>query len=427
MNQSTIVLIIFLFTIISFFTNKIPISVTSLISVLLIVVTGCLEPKKALAAFSDSSIILMASMFVVAAGFSKTQMVDKIAGLLTKIGGGNYKKVMIGYIFIAFVLAQFIPSASAVFGLVYPLALAMAKELKISPSKIMFPLGIVCIILVMNLPIGAAATTYAQYNALFENYGYTGFQFKLLDPLIARIPVIVIVLVYSMFFSYKFTPDKPSVEITDLESSNKGNKQYLDPVREVIGYTIFIAVTLGLLFQKFIGLDVWVIAMIGAVLMVATGILNEREAVTSMNLPMLLMIAGLYALGSALDSTGAGEIIGNSVARFVGGSRNGYLLGGMFYIVSFLITQVMSNLATSSIFGPIAILTSKSLGANPMGPLVLVWIGAFTDMAPLTPTAAMIMAAGGYDVKDMLKMGWLPAVLLAITVIPWVMTIFPAF
>lgn len=64
-----------------------------------------------------------------------------------------------------------------------------------------------------------------------------------------------------------------------------------------------------------------------------------------------------------------------------------------------------------------------------MGPMILVWIGAFAAyMTPLsTPTVAMVMATGGYNVKDMFKMGWLPAVLIAVTVIPWVMTIFPAF
>lgn len=429
MNQSAITLVIFLFTIIGFLLNKLPMAVTSLISMLLLVVTGCLEPGKALAVFSNPTILLMGSMFVVAAGFGKTQMVDKIASLLSRVSGGNYKKIMIGYILIAFALAQFIPSSSAVFGMVFPLALAMSKELKISPSKVMFPLGLVCITLVMNLPIGGAATTYAQYNALLETYGYANFKFGLLDPVTARIPVIIIVLIYSMFLSHKFTLEEPTIKIQELESSNRSNKQYLDPVREVIGYVVFIAVTLGLLFQKFIGLDTWVITMIGAVLIVATGILNDKEAILSMNLQMLFLVAGSFALGSALDATGAGKIIGDVVAKLVGGSRNGYIFGGTFFIVPFLLTQVMSNLAVANVFVPIAILASKSLGANPMGPMVLVWIGAFTAyMTPLsTPTAAMVMAAGGYSVKDMFKMGWLPAVLIAITVIPWVMTIFPAF
>lgn len=429
MNHVTITLLIFLFTIISFLLNRIPMSVTALITMLLLLITKSLEPSKALAVFSNSNLILMGSMFVVAAGFGKTRMVEKIAGLMTKVGGGDFRKIMIGYILIAFALVQFIPSSSAVFGMVYPLALAMSKELKVSPSKVMFPLGLVCIAMVMNLPVGGGATTYAQYNGLLETYGYTEFHYNLLDPLIARIPVIIIILSYSMFFAGKFTPSVPSIAVQELIKSESSQKKYLNSTREILGYTIFIAVTLGLLFQKSIGLDAWIITMIGAVAMVATGILNEREAVTSLNMQMLFLVAGSFALGAALDATGAGEIVGNFVATLMGSNPNGLLLGAIFFIVPFLMTQAMSNLAIANIFVPIAILTCKSLGANPLGPMILVWIGAFTAfMTPLsTPTVAMLMATGGYTIKDMFKMGWSPALLITITVIPWVMFIFPAF
>ena len=101
----------------------------------------------------------------------------------------------------------------------------------------------------------------------------------------------------------------------------------------------------------------------------------------------------------------------------------------MFFLVPFVLTQFMMNWAVLNMFAPIAILTCTAIGANPIGPLVLVATGALTAfMTPLaTPSVAMFMGIGGYDQKTMFKMGWLPALILCIVNVVWVMTIFPAY
>ena len=108
---------------------------------------------------------------------------------------------------------------------------------------------------------------------------------------------------------------------------------------------------------------------------------------------------------------------------------NGYLIGFVFFIVPFLLTQVMMNNAVWNIFVPICILTCKTLGCNPLGPVMLVISGSLTAfMTPLaTPAVAMVMNGGGYDVKTLLKMSILPAVLICILSVGWIMTYFPAY
>ena len=113
----------------------------------------------------------------------------------------------------------------------------------------------------------------------------------------------------------------------------------------------------------------------------------------------------------------------------LGVGANGYLIGFVFFIVPFLLTQVMMNNAVWNIFVPICILTCKTLGCNPLGPVMLVISGSLTAfMTPLaTPAVAMVMNGGGYDVKTLLKMSILPAVLICILSVGWIMTYFPAY
>lgn len=76
---------------------------------------------------------------------------------------------------------------------------------------------------------------------------------------------------------------------------------------------------------------------------------------------------------------------------------------------------------------PITIMTCVALGYNPVGPLILTITGSLTAyMSPLaTPTVPLMMSVGGYNQKDLLKMSWLPAIIVCITAVGWTMTIFP--
>ena len=67
----------------------------------------------------------------------------------------------------------------------------------------------------------------------------------------------------------------------------------------------------------------------------------------------------------------------------------------------------------------------KSMGANPIGPIMLCMIAAMTAFfSPLaTPAVPIMMGAGNYSVKDLVKMGILPAVVITIVTVGWIMTI----
>lgn len=82
MSTSTITLIFLLFAIIMFVTEKIPLSVTSMIVCIGLVLTKVLTIKEAFSGFIDNNVILFVAMFIVGGALFETGMANKIGGLL---------------------------------------------------------------------------------------------------------------------------------------------------------------------------------------------------------------------------------------------------------------------------------------------------------------------------------------------------------
>ena len=424
----TICIVICILTMVSYIVGKIPMGLTALISMIAFILTGCLDPQTAAGLFGNTNGIMMLSMFVVAAGFNRTRFVKVVASSVNKIAKGSLVRVMFGYVLITMILSQFIQSSVVVYGLMAPMLIATCDELGISPSRVLFPIAMACISTVSALPLGSGATVFAEMNGYLGANDYTVYQVALTDPMKVRFPAMIVMFLYCVFFAWKIAPATPPLKSNALEARGDG-KEDLAPFQERAGYVIFILTTLGLLFQQFIAIDTWVICFIGAVAMVLCGVLTEQEAVKAMNMPMAFLFVGSLALGSALTQTGAGEVVGSILAEFANTLSNPYLIGLVFFIVPFLLTQIMMNRTVILIFEPIAILACKALGADPVGIVLLVQSACLSSfMTPMaTPAVPMCMANGGYDLKSIIKQSLIPAALLCVVSVGWIMTVFPMY
>ena len=428
MTSLTICLIICVLTMISYVWGKLPMGLTALTSMAAFILTGCLDPKTALGYFGNSNGVMIVAMFVVAAGFTRTQFVKKAAASVNKIAHGSLTMVMLGYVLVTALLAQFIQSSVIVFGIMAPMMIATCDELKISPSKTLFPLSIVSISTISALPLGSGATQAAELNGYLEANAYTDFVVAITDPMKARLPMLIAVMIYCIFFATKFAPDAPVVQTSEMKT-RRDDKAALPAFQERAGYIIFILTTLALIFQRQIKVDTWVICLTGAVAMVLFGVLTEKEAIGSINWSMAFLIVGSFAMGGALTETGAGEVVGGVLADFANSINNPYIIGFIFFIVPFLLTQVMMNRTVMIIFIPIAILACKAMGANPIGIIILVQSACLSSFMPpmATPAVPMCMASGGYDLKSLIKQSIIPATILCVVSAGWIMTVFPMF
>lgn len=153
-----------------------------------------------------------------------------------------------------------------------------------------------------------------------------------------------------------------------------------------------------------------------AVLMILTGCVRLEEAYHSLNARSLVLIAGMLPLATAMQKTGAVDLICSTLVTWLGDSSP-LILCASFFVLTSLLSQVMSNTATTVLIAPIAIATAVSLGVDPAGLMMSVAIAASTAFAtPIaSPVNTLVVAPGNYRFTDFVKVG-LPLQLLAMAV-----------
>ena len=246
------------------------------------------------------------------------------------------------------------------------------------------------------------------------------------DFTIARIPVLIIAILYMGFIGYKLMPDIDNSKFHDTVNSTETGCR-LTPAKEKIAFVIIGLTIAGMLFEKMIGIDMYLTASVGAVLLVLTGVLSEQEALSSIHQPTVFLFAGVLALSDAIRLTGAGDVVADWMIRLLGNTTNPYIIMTVFYVIPFLLTQVMSNLATYTIFIPLVASACVKIGLDPraavMGVLMASCVSIMTPMA--APCQIMIMEPGGYKLKDYLKCGTPLAIIIAIVSIFMLPMMFP--
>jgi len=186
---------------------------------------------------------------------------------------------------------------------------------------------------------------------------------------------------------------------------------------------VFIAVSVvaGVILSASFGLaPIVVSATVGAIVLILTKCITLEEAYHAIEWKIIFLLAGVLSLGVALENTGAARLLSTQMISSVG-TLGLIALVSAFYILTSLLTEMMSNTATAALLAPIAIATATTLGVNPQPFLVAVTFAASASF--MTPvgyqTNTMIFGPGQYKFVDFLKVGtplniifWLLATLL---------------
>ena len=152
--------------------------------------------------------------------------------------------------------------------------------------------------------------------------------------------------------------------------------------------------------------DIMLCAMAAVLLMLLTGCLQLRDAYRGIQGSVLLLIIGTFALGAAMEKTGASKYYAGAFLELLSGSGPVVILAGIMLVTS-ISTQMLSNNATAILMLPIAISAAVELGVNPKSFIIAVCFGASACFA--TPigyqTNLLVYGPGGYRFGDFLKLG----------------------
>ena len=153
-------------------------------------------------------------------------------------------------------------------------------------------------------------------------------------------------------------------------------------------------------------IDIASAALAGSLGMVLTGCLKPTEIYDSVQWDVIFLLAGVIPLGIALEVTGGAALIADGIVALAP-SLPPIVVLGLMYVVTALLTNVISNNASVVLMIPVAVEVATQLGANAFAFVLAVTFAAST--AFMTPigyqTNLFVYGPGGYRFTDYIRVG----------------------
>ncbi len=153
-------------------------------------------------------------------------------------------------------------------------------------------------------------------------------------------------------------------------------------------------------------LPIVVSALLGSILLILTRCLTTEEAYEAVNWKIIMLLAGVIPLGTAMDKTGAAGMLADQMIILLSDFGPRAVLSG-FFLLTMGVTAIMSNNASAALLAPIAIETANAMSVSPYPFLFAVTFAA--SLSFITPfgyqTNTLIYGAGQYKFKDFTKIG----------------------
>lgn len=399
MEPITITLCLLVFAIAMFVWEKIPLAVTSMVVCVALVLTGVLNLKQAFAGFIDTNVILFVAMFIVGGALFETGMANKVGGVITRFAKTE-KQLIFTIMVVVGVMSGFLSNTGTAAVLI-PVVIGVAAKSGFARSRLLMPL-VFAAALGGNLSlIGAPGNLIAQ--SALQNIG-SGFGF--FEYAKVGLPMLICGVIYFLTIGYKFLPNHPNSGAVGSIGEQR-DYSHVPRWKQILSLVVLIATILGMIFEKQTGVSLAVAGCIGALVLVVTGVLTERQAYKAIDSQTIFIFGGTLALAKALEMTGAGKLVADHVIGMLGQNSSPFMLLVVVFALSIIMTNFMSNTATVALLIPVSLSIAAGMGADPRAVLMATVIGSSCAYAtPIgMPANMMVLSAGGYKFVDYAKSG----------------------
>ena len=414
-----------------FVTEIIPLAITSLGGAITLGLMGIITPKVVFSGLSDSTVVLFAGMFVVGAALFYTGLAQKIGETVVSHAGTSENGLMLAIMLVTAIMSAFLSNTGTTAALL-PVVVGICAVAKIPASRQLMPLafaaGIGGIITMVGTPPNIIVSgTLSKFG--IEPFGF--FEFAWIG-----IPLTIATIVFMMLIGKHLLPKHEITDAGDVEQEVAAEDISNDPKKQLFSGLILLGVILAMILgeplkEHFgINLPLSMVAVIGAMLCVLTGCLNEKQAYTSIDWVTIFLFAGMMPVATALDQSGAGKMIANAVIGVMGSDPSPYFATAVLFILSCVMTQFMSNTASCALLAPIGISIAQGMGADPHAVLMAIGVAASCAFGtPVgTPPNTLVLGPGQYKFTDYVKAG-VPLILVcfvvSLIIIPMVWPFFP--
>ena len=414
------VIAIFVFTALMWILEVIPTWTTSVVAIVSILLTtsnkglgfliakenvGALTNyKDVMAAFADPVIMLFLGGFVLAFAATKVGLDVQLAKVMLKPFGKNPKFVLLGVLLVIGIFSMFMSNTATAAMMLTFLTPVLATLPKDGGGRISLALAIPIAANIggMGTPIGTPPNAIAL-GALQE----AGYNITFASWMLRMVPFVFIMLFIAWILLQKLYPFKAK----SIELKIEGAPVKVTPFQKYVVWVTFALTIILWVGESLFKVNSNIVAMIPFAVFSATGILKARH-LEHINWAVLWMVAGGFALGTALNQTGlATKLI--EIIPFASWNALVVMLVGGF--ICYFLSNFISNSAAANLVVPILIVVGKAMAGNPafdnMGgvPAMIVGIAVCASIAmclPVsTPPNALAASTGMITTKQMATVG----------------------
>ena len=414
------VIAIFVFTAMMWILEVIPTWTTSVVAIVSILLTtsnkglgfliakenvGALTNyKDIMAAFADPVIMLFLGGFVLAFAATKVGLDVQLAKVMLKPFGTNPKTVLLGVLLVIGTFSMFMSNTATAAMMLTFLTPVLATLPKDGGGRISLALAIPIAANIggMGTPIGTPPNAIALGALQEAGYGITfaGWMLRM-------VPYVLVMLIFAWFLLMKLYPFKAK----SIELKIEGAPVKVTPFQKYVVWVTFALTIILWVGESLFKVNSNIVAMIPFAVFSATGILKSRD-LEHINWAVLWMVAGGFALGTALNQTGLAMTLIKTIPFASWNALVVMLVGGF---ICYFLSNFISNSAAANLVVPILIVVGKAMMGNPsfeaLGgvPAMIIGVAICASLAmclPVsTPPNALAHSTGMINTKQMATVG----------------------
>ena len=414
------VIAIFVFTAMMWILEVIPTWTTSVVAIVSILLTtsnkglgfliakenvGALTNyKDIMAAFADPVIMLFLGGFVLAFAATKVGLDVQLAKVMLKPFGTNPKTVLLGVLLVIGIFSMFMSNTATAAMMLTFLTPVLATLPKDGGGRISLALAIPIAANIggMGTPIGTPPNAIAL-GALQE----AGYNITFAGWMLRMVPYVILMLVIAWFLLMKLYPFKAK----SIELKIEGQEIKVTPFQKYVVWVTFALTIILWVGESIFKINSNIVAMIPFAVFSATGIMKARH-LEHINWAVLWMVAGGFALGTALNQTGLASTLIKTIPFASWNALIVMLVGGF---ICYFLSNFISNSASANLVVPILIVVGKAMAGNPgfeaLGgvPAMIIGVAICASLAmclPVsTPPNALAHSTGMITTKQMATVG----------------------
>jgi sodium-dependent dicarboxylate transporter 2/3/5 len=412
-------LILAIMAIILIITEPVPLPATALLIAVLEVSFHIAPAAEVAKSYMNDSVFFIMGSLMMAVAIVHQGLDTRLALGIIKFTGNKVSNIVFGFSLISAVLSSFIGEHTVV-ALMLPVGLSLVRNSKGHRDitnltvLILFSIAYGSTVGSVGTPSGGARNAILiEYLKNLPNPIYLSYS----EWILMAYPMVLIgMFTTSIMLKMAFKP-----EYVHLDTAIRKLKIQVAHRGKITGKELLSIIIFGIVLMAWILLNeefgMGIIALGGAFLYMATGLVEWKDISKNTNWGVILLFSGVISLGIQMKNTGAAQWIGNSIIGYSGdGLAN---LTFLPYFINILLTTTLSNIMSSSgtvaVIGPITL----NMGGDPlfmgMTTAISSAFGYFSAIA--APACMIIYSSGLVKVTDFLRAGWRMGIMSILTLL----------